>query len=259
MLAPSSWIGKPRSSNASAQGSHERKSGRKPPAKTTAPNPSSGTSLRRRAVERRRLGDLRPRKAALVGDPKHLGHDLPVPRVTPGRRVGEVGGEPRLGAGGPQEVADERHAHRPGACGGLRSWPPPWPVAIGLAPRRAAGTAGCDRLAEESRLLEPPDEVAATQPARRPRGLPARQDDVPAGFPELLGELAARLPAADDQDRARRQARLVAVLLHVDPQEAGRQRVGAGGAVGTLERAGAQDDAGGVHVAGRRPGDEAAR
>ena len=29
--------------------------------------------------------------------------------------------------------------------------------------------------------------------------------------------------------------------------------------MGTLERAGAQDDAGGVQVAGRRPGDEAAR
>ena len=114
-----------------------------------------------------------------------------------------------------------------------------------------------DRLTEKPRLLEPPDEVAVTDPARTPWGLPAREDDIPAGLPEFLGKLAARLPAADDQDRARGQAGRVAVLLHVHLQEPCRQRRGAGGAVSALEGAGGEDDAVSVDVAGGRQGDEA--
>ena len=118
---------------------------------------------------------------------------------------------------------------------------------------------GRHRLVEEARRLQPPDEVAASHPAWPPRSLPAGKDDLAAGFPQLFGHLAARLPAADDQDRPGRQRGLVSVVLDVDLQEVGRQRVGAGGAVGTLERAGGEDDPGGRHVAGGGPGDEAAR
>jgi hypothetical protein len=142
----------------------------------------------------------------------------------------------------------------------FRSWPPPW--ARGQRIRAEAGRRrrqGRDRLVEEARFEKPPDEVAAAQPAGRPGGLPARKDDLAAGLPQLLRQLAARLPAPDDQDRPRRQAGFVAEPLDVDLEEAGRQRVGAGRAVGALEGSRAQDDAGSLHVAGRCPGDEAPR
>lgn len=145
-------------------------------------------------------------------------------RASPQATVsGKVGGEPRVVTCSPQEVADEGHAHR-------AERPEVQVVAAAVVCRsRVRSEAGCrrrqgrDRLVEVARRLQPPDEVAATQPAGRPRGLPAREDDVAAGFLQLLRQLAARLPAADDQDWPRWQAGRVSVVLDIDLQEASRQ------------------------------------
>ena len=156
-------------------------------------------------------------------------------------------------------MADERHPHRP-------ERPEVQVVASAVARRHRVrdetggrGRQARDRLVEEAGRLEPPDEIAAGHPARRPGGLPAREDDVAAGLPELLGELAARLAAPHDEHRPGWKAGLVPVLLEEDPQEPGRQRLGSRRVVRALEGAGGEDDAGRAHVAEGRPGEEPAR
>src|SRR5262249_56562289 len=52
---------------------------------------------------------------------------------------------------------------------------------------------------EKARLERPPGEVAVADPARQPERAAARHDGVPSRLVELLGDLAARLAAADDE------------------------------------------------------------
>jgi fatty-acyl-CoA synthase len=108
------------------------------PGEHDCPEPVERDDLWRCAIERLKAGDLRSREPALVGCPEHHRHELAVPGVPPDHRDSEVGGEPRLPALAPSKWPTSvssiaRSVRR------SRSWPPPWPVATGFAPRRAAG------------------------------------------------------------------------------------------------------------------------
>ena len=116
------------------------------------------------------------------------------------------------------------------------------PVAWTLATSRAAGVGSeLDRIIEEAGLEDPPDEVVIAEPARRPRRPPAREEDLAAGLVQLLGDLAARLAAADDQHRPGGQLARIAVVLDVDLEQVRRERRRAGRPVRALVGAGAQD------------------
>ena len=109
-----------------------------------------------------------------------------------------------------------------------------------------------------ARLHQPPDEVSPSEPARRPRRPPAGDDHVAAGLVQLLGDLAARLGAADDEHAAGRERLLVAIVVHVDLEQVRRQRVGGRRPVGALVRARGEDDGAGAQLPGRRAQDESA-
>src|SRR5260370_30064819 len=81
--------------------------------------------------------------------------------------------------------------------------------------QQASGRRGqLTRLAlPPSGLDDPPDKVAAPHPARRPRGPAAGQRDAAAIRVQLFGNLAAGLPAADDQHRPRLERVRAAVFF----------------------------------------------
>ena len=99
--------------------------------------------------------------------------------------------------------------------------------------------------------MEPPGEVVFADPPREPPRSPARQEDLPAGLVQLLGDLAAGLATADDEHLARRQLRRVSVIPRVDLDQVGRERGRSCRPVGALVCAGAQDHCGGHDVSGR--------
>ena len=107
-----------------------------------------------------------------------------------------------------------------------------------------------DAIVEVARRVEPPDDVVVPDPPRGPARAAARQEDVATRLVELLGDLAARLPAADHEHRARRQLAGVAVVLHVDLEQVAGQRRRARRPVRPLVRAGAEDDVRGDDVPG---------
>ena len=101
-------------------------------------------------------------------------------------------------------------------------------MAAAVAAREnVAGQAGggrrqrLDGCVAEARLDDPPDQIVAAEPARRPGHLAAGEHDVAARGVELLGDLAAGLAAADHEDSARGQLRLAPVVLDVELVDGG--------------------------------------
>ena len=106
------------------------------------------------------------------------------------------------------------------------------------------------RFALLDELADPPEDVATAVPARHAPALAGRQDDLAAGFMQLLGKLHAGLARAHDQHPARGQLAGVPVVMRMDlrdpRREAGRgrrdarhvERTGRGHHRVRLERAG---------------------
>ena len=72
------------------------------------------------------------------------------------------------------------------------------------------------RFALLDELADPPEDVATAVPARRTPALAGCQDDLPAGFMQLLGKLHAGLARAHDQHPARGQLAGVPVVMRMD-------------------------------------------
>jgi hypothetical protein len=86
--------------------------------------------------------------------------------------------------------------------------------------------------------VSPPHEVAPTEAARQPRRPAAGEDDVSPGLVELLGDLASRLPASDNEHPPWREPLLVSVVVDVDLEQLGRERLRRRWSVRFLVRAG---------------------
>ena len=129
-------------------------------------------------------------------------------------------------------------------------WPPLWPESDGLPLNRACGLgswSGVGRRHPDAgpRVASAPSQRKMSRPRYRRGARPARPDrqvDLAPGVLELLGELAAGLGAADDEDRAGRQVRLAAVDEGVDGVIRVRQRRGDLRDVRAMEAAGRDDD-----------------
>ena len=121
---------------------------------------------------------------------------------------------------------------------------------VGAQPSRWCGE-GAEGGVEEAGLLEPGDDVAAAGPPRQPRRPPAGQEHLAARFAQLLGELAAGLAAAHDQDLARRQGCGVAVVVGIEHQHLAREPGRDSRAMGPLVGAGAHHNRRRPQLAGR--------
>ena len=249
VLAPSAWTGKPSSSNAPGSAPRPRSRTRKPPANTTAPKPLRFTSSG--ASPSNGSGSGISGSAGPFGDelPDEI-HQLRVPLVTPGDALAEVRREAGAAAVGAEEVPEhgdaqlaQRAVVKVVAAAGSRR------LHVGEQP--SSGSGNDSTVVEEPRLERPPRQVPATEPAGEPRSPPTGQGDITACQVQLLGDLAPRLAAADDQHRTRRQFRRVAVVLDVDLQQILRER-GRSWPVGPLVGAGAEDHCPGDDLAGRR-------
>ncbi len=115
---------------------------------------------------------------------------------------------------------------------------------------------GLDRLIEEPGLEHPPHDVVPAEPPWDPRRTAAREEHLSAREPQVLGDLAARLPASDDQDATRGQRLGVPVVLGVELEQAARERCRARGSVRSLVRTGAHHDGVCCDLAARGPEDE---
>ena len=107
-----------------------------------------------------------------------------------------------------------------------------------------AGRQVVDGPVEPAHRPQPEREVPAPVAARRPPTAADRQVDRPPRAPQLLGDLAARLAAADHQHRPGRQGRRVAVGVGDDLRDVGRQVRRAGRDERPLEGTGGDHDLG---------------
>jgi hypothetical protein len=156
--------------------------------------------LGRLRVERRRWVGLGHLDATLGDDLADEIHELLVALVAPGDRLAQIRCEPGTTAGRTIQVPHQGHtslAQGPEVQISTAVVPGHQHVAGEPSGRARQGLEGGVQVAARSR---PPDEIAAVDPARRPGGLPAGQDDLASGIVQLLGELAAGLPASDDQN-----------------------------------------------------------
>jgi hypothetical protein len=180
-------------------------------------------------------------------------HELPVAVIAPRHALTQVGREPGPAPVGAEEVPEQGH---PGPVQGPQVQVVAAAVAGGedvrLQPRRGARER-LDRVVQEPGFGRPPDQVVVADPAGHPRGSPAGKEHVASGLVQFLRDLAAGLAAPDHEHFAGRQRTGASVLGEFDLHQIGRQGIGAGGPVGPLIRAGANDHGRGEDVAARRP------
>src|SRR5581483_6987380 len=114
-----------------------------------------------------------------------------------------------------------------------------------------------DRLRHQSRLRQPPEEVAAEEPLRqRCLARPDRELDA-MGRGELLRDLEAGVTAADDENRSLRDVARAPVGGAVRLEEVRRERAGERRYARDLKRAGGDDDLVGLDLSILEPDDEA--
>ena len=126
-------------------------------------------------------------------------------------------------------------------------------VAAGPNP---AGERGVRARGDGSGAGQPPEQVPAQQALRQAgRGRPDREGDL-AGARQLLGDLQARVPGPDHDDRPGGQLVRVAVVGGVDADDVRREVPGDRRDVRHLERAGGDDDLAGAQLTAGRVRDE---
>src|SRR5687768_16672062 len=101
------------------------------------------------------------------------------------------------------------------------------PVAAGQLRVSLTGPGAARQLVdgplEPAHCPQPTRDVPAPIAPRQPPTPPYAEVEPSSGAHEFLGDLAARLAAADDEHRSGRQGRWVAVGVGVDLRDAGRQ------------------------------------
>ena len=134
------------------------------------------------AVERLRLGDLRPRQAALGDQLPDQIHELRIPLIAPGDALAEVRREPGAAAVSTQEAAEQGDAHLPQRpVVEVVAAPGPRRLHVGGQPSGGARQRA-QRRVEEPRLERPPREVPVAEPAGEPRSPPTGQEDLTASL-----------------------------------------------------------------------------
>jgi hypothetical protein len=146
--------------------------------------------LRRFAVERFRLGDLRRRQAAFGDQLPDQVHELPIPLIAPGDALAEVRCEAGVPALSAQEVAEHGDAHLPQR--------PVVEVVAAAGPRRlhvGGQPSGGARQRAEGRVEEPrlerPPSAASTGIASRHLSVASSGEDQ-AGWEACSGPLHQR-------------------------------------------------------------------
>src|SRR6185436_13871826 len=99
-----------------------------------------------------------------------------------------------------------------------------------------------DGLIRETRLHEPVDDLAAAIPAGEPGAPPYGEIDLPSRGQQLIGDLATRLAASDDQHGAGGQLRRAAIVACVELEYLGWERLRERGWRRALVRAGRHDN-----------------
>ena len=118
---------------------------------------------------------------------------------------------------------------------------------VGHEPR--AGRHPVERLIEEPGVDRPPHEIAVADTPRDPGSASAREHDVASGLVQFLGDLAARLAAADHQHVPLGKSRRVRVARDVEHGDVDGERGKPLRPVGPLERAARR----GEHAGADRP------
>jgi hypothetical protein len=173
----------------------------------------------------------------------HLAHEtreLGVTLVTPGNRVGEVRGESHMRLGRAKEAAGQDNPLRlKGAQVQVVSAAMPCRENVPEEPRLRSWKR-IDRCVEETRLEQPPDEIPSADATWDPRCPTAGKHDIPSRFVQLLGDLASRLAASNDEHRSRRKRLFVAVVVDVDLEQLRWKRVRSSEPVGALKSPGCE-------------------
>ena len=207
--------------------------------------------LGRLRVERRRRVGLRHVHPLRGDDLADEVHELLVALVAPGGRLAQIRCEPGTTAGRADEMPRQGH---PSLAQGpeveISTSPVPGHQDVSEEPRGRARQR-LETGVQEAARGRPPDEIVAAHPARRPGRLSAGHDDLASGIVQLLGELAAGLPAADNQHRPWRELTLVPVVRDVQLEQARWQRRCGRRAVRAPVGACGDDDRVRVHVARR--------
>ena len=214
-------------------GSHERYSGRKPPAKMTTPKPE-------RSTDSGACESKAPGSSILQRDPEFCcaaldkAHQLEIALISPSEALAQVRSEPGHPVLRSQEVTGEGDSHRlkcaqvqisaAAVAGGQ---------GVGGEARRRSRES-LDRLIEEARFSQPPDNIATAEAARNPCRLAAGEDHLSARLPQFFTDLGSGLAAADDEYASSRQDALVPEGINVHSRQVGGQRVSARRSVSAL-------------------------
>ena len=125
-----------------------------------------------------------------------------------------------------------------------------------VAALRPAPDPAVDRLPDQARLRQPPEQVAAEDPLRQRRLTRADREVDLVRRRELLRDLVARVPAADHGDRSRRDVARPHVAGAVRLEHLGREPVRESRHVRHLERSRRDDDLVGRELPVLEPDDE---
>jgi hypothetical protein len=188
--------------------------------------------------ERFRCRQLGMRAANAIAVGSDQGAQLGVALVAQSNAFGKVAGEVETARVGTLEMTEQRHSQ----CG---QGPVVKVVTVVVSARlRIARHTGLrarelgQRGLEKTGVDQPADRVATIDAARNPRRATAGEEHVTAGRMDLLGQLAAGLTTADNENFAGSKARRAGIAFGVDDLDGEGQRRGPGRPIGPLIRSG---------------------